>query len=820
MSHSYNEELQIGDRIAGRYEVLGVIGQGSMGVVYKCRHDMLGKVVAIKTLRLRERTADDRSQKRFEREARLASRLDHPNLISVHDFGCIANGDPYLVMDFVSGKPLYDIMKRERYLIAERAVSLFTQVCDGLFHAHQRGVIHRDLKPANILVTQLENGIEVVKIVDLGVAKIVQGEEDAEAITMTGEVCGSPIYLSPEQCMYQELDPRTDIYSLGVCLYECLMGQPPLRGATVYDTIYMHVHDQPRPFSAIIGGNPEVPKKLEEIVFKCLAKNPNDRFETMMQLKQELIASLKTSAVEASPVKVLPPESLFGSVSPAAPKKTSGEVPRPGKTGEVPRSQNKSGELPAVPADNAEQKRKSQSESRRPAADDDDDSDDDELPQEETPRPGKRNQSGASRNRSTEDLASAGGAKQSKEFKTSGQHQAKRSENSSTVNERGAKKSRLRREKGPNAGITASMQTADERGSGEGHNLKKILVLATCLSIIFGLSIGLGFAFFLTSSNTRNQALNTSNSNNAAPSHGATTETPSTTSESTQTSLNKHEATGEATGSKPAKTKTSAVSTAKKHATGGLSSDLSKYLDDDKPIAVAPQGSQSKYFSIVKNQHARSTGGFGGFQQMPSMPSVQGGAATYRSTQALAKLKDNPLIQKMKEFAASQGMPIPGATPPAQNQSSGNSNPFFGGGGIQMPSFKPPGQNASEALRPGSLLQQSNDSGHAQGGMGNQEQAATLCNEGTELCNNKQFSAACQKFEAAYKLDSKNSEIQQMYAYALNSRALELNKDGHYSDAVEYEKKAINLSPDRDVYRKNMHNFSENLKAQQAGTLP
>jgi len=105
-------------------------------------------VVAIKTLRLRERNTDDRSQKRFEREARLTSRLDHPNLISVHDFGYTNSGDPYLVMDFVSGRPLFDIMRREHYLTPERVVNLFSQVCDGLFHAHQRGVIHRDLKPA------------------------------------------------------------------------------------------------------------------------------------------------------------------------------------------------------------------------------------------------------------------------------------------------------------------------------------------------------------------------------------------------------------------------------------------------------------------------------------------------------------------------------------------------------------------------------------------------------------------------------------------------------------------------------------------------
>ncbi|MBX9723665.1 MAG: protein kinase, partial [Candidatus Obscuribacterales bacterium] len=348
MPPSYDEDLKIGDRIAGRYEILAVLGHGSMGVVYKCRHDILGSIVAIKTLRL-QRTADDRSQRRFEREARLAHKLQHPNLISVQDFGHTANGDPYLIMDFVSGEPLFDILKRERNIYPERVVNLFSQVCDGLYHAHQRGVIHRDLKPANMLVMKRDNAPETIKIVDLGVAKIVHGgdEEESEALTMTGEVCGSPIYLSPEQCTYQELDARTDIYSLGVCLYECLTGMAPLRGNTVYDTIYMHVHDMPRPFD-VVAPHLEIPKRLEEIVFKCLAKQPKDRYETMMQLKHDLVASLKQSN-GAPTLNVLPPELLFSGQNAAAKKasgefakperKSSGEIPKPGKKlpGDLPR---------------------------------------------------------------------------------------------------------------------------------------------------------------------------------------------------------------------------------------------------------------------------------------------------------------------------------------------------------------------------------------------------------------------------------------------------------------------------------------------------
>lgn len=323
MQSSYGEELGVGDKIAGRYEVMSVLGKGSFGVVFKAKHEILGRIVAIKTLRT-QRIVDDRSARRFEREAKVACLVDHPNIIKVHDFGYNAgDGVPFLVMDFVSGIPLYNILKEERCITPERAVLLFSQVCDGLFHAHQRGVIHRDLKPANIMVVKVENEPETVRIVDLGVAKIVAGsEEESDAITRTGEVCGSPIYLSPEQCVYSELDPRTDIYSLGVCLYESLTGVPPLRGATVYDTIYMHVNEQPKSFKAV-APDLDIPANIEQIVMRCLSKRPCDRFESMQELKQELLNALK----DGPEINVLAPEELFRGGG-GAPKKSG-----PGSSG-------------------------------------------------------------------------------------------------------------------------------------------------------------------------------------------------------------------------------------------------------------------------------------------------------------------------------------------------------------------------------------------------------------------------------------------------------------------------------------------------------
>lgn len=302
----FEEELFIGSKFAERYQILSVVGRGSMGVVYKARHELMGRLVAIKMLR-GQLQMDERSIKRFEREAKAASRLDHPNVIAVHDFGLTENRTPYLVMDFASGVTLYEIQKRERVLSIQRAVHIFSQVCDALHHAHLQGVIHRDLKPSNIMVLSREEDKDYVKVFDLGVAKIAwtDEEEEDEALTNTGEVCGSPVYLSPEQCKHDALDHRTDIYSLGVVMYELLTGVPPLMGETVYDTIYLHVHEEPPAFAQVTDLS--LPSRLEKIVLKALSKNPDDRHQSMQELKWDLQASM----MQSDPIlRVLPPDAL------------------------------------------------------------------------------------------------------------------------------------------------------------------------------------------------------------------------------------------------------------------------------------------------------------------------------------------------------------------------------------------------------------------------------------------------------------------------------------------------------------------------------
>lgn len=308
-SNTYTEEeLPAGTRIADRYEILSVLGRGSMGVVYKARHEMMGRVVAIKMLR-KKLVQDERSLKRFEREAKAASRMDHPNIITVHDFGLTGDRQPYLVMDYARGITLYQVQQTDLTITPERAVHIFAQVCDALHHAHLRGVIHRDLKPSNIMISDKERISDFVRVFDLGVAKIAfDTGEDAEAITRTGEVCGSPLYLSPEQCKHEELDPRSDIYSMGVVMYEMLTGKPPLMGETVLDTLYLHVHHPPPSFNEVTPGL-NIPVRLEQTVLKALEKEPYERHQTMQELKHELLAALEKPA--EGEITVLPPDILY-----------------------------------------------------------------------------------------------------------------------------------------------------------------------------------------------------------------------------------------------------------------------------------------------------------------------------------------------------------------------------------------------------------------------------------------------------------------------------------------------------------------------------
>lgn len=283
----------IGKVFADRYEVQSVLGLGGMSIVYKARHKLMERVVAIKMLHNRFKE-DITSLERFKLEAQAASSLNHTNIITVYDFGVTPEGELFFVMDCLEGENLKELIERKGRLPYQRALPIFRQICDGLDAAHKKGIVHRDLKSANVVLLKEENA-EIVKIVDFGIAKMLPGSgKENQGLTQTGEVFGSPIYMSPEQCIGKTLDARSDIYALGCLMYETLTGDPPLVGDNVLETMNKHVNDLAKP---IYEAYPDVncPTDLDELILKCMAKNPDHRYQSAAEVRDILGAMLLAS---------------------------------------------------------------------------------------------------------------------------------------------------------------------------------------------------------------------------------------------------------------------------------------------------------------------------------------------------------------------------------------------------------------------------------------------------------------------------------------------------------------------------------------------
>lgn len=275
----------IGTIIDKKYEIISLLGTGGMSAVYKAKHLLMRKIVAIKLMHPRLLN-EPQSLRRFQQEARAASRLSHPNAIAVHEFG-IEGDQPYLVMDYLDGLSLADLIKQDGKIDAQRCLHIFVQACDALSDAHRHGIVHRDLKPGNIMLTKSNDDDCYVKVVDFGIAKIVSGGGDSLKLTSTGEVFGSPLYMSPEQCVGSVLDSRSDIYSMGCLMYEALTGAPPFIGNNVLETI-LKQSSEPAPGLGTINGDIRVVQKLDAIVLKCLAKAPEQRYQSMEELRHDL----------------------------------------------------------------------------------------------------------------------------------------------------------------------------------------------------------------------------------------------------------------------------------------------------------------------------------------------------------------------------------------------------------------------------------------------------------------------------------------------------------------------------------------------------
>jgi eukaryotic-like serine/threonine-protein kinase len=272
-----------------KYKIIEMLGQGGMGTVYKAEHVLMNRTVAIKILHSQSLT-DPSAVERFKREAQLASKLSHPNAITLHDFG-IEEGSPYLVMEYVEGKTLGRIVASDGMLSTQRIVAILSQVCTALAEAHRQGIVHRDLKPDNIMVTLREDGTETAKLLDFGLSKVI-GAENVN-LTQTGMVVGTPKYMSPEQTRDQALDARSDIYSVGVILYELLSGRAPFVAQDKVDLLVKHLHEEPAPLDFTKDGA-AIPQALAQVARKALSKEPEKRQQNMEQFINELEQAAST----------------------------------------------------------------------------------------------------------------------------------------------------------------------------------------------------------------------------------------------------------------------------------------------------------------------------------------------------------------------------------------------------------------------------------------------------------------------------------------------------------------------------------------------
>ncbi|MBT4733482.1 MAG: serine/threonine protein kinase [Candidatus Marinimicrobia bacterium] len=281
----------------GSYTVSEEIGRGGMGVVYRGTHDVLGRNVAVKMLNP-QLYSDKDIKERFYSEAKLQASLIHPGLVTLYDFLEVQN-NLFLIMELVEGRPLSDIIGKEiGPMASDRAIKLFSQVLDAFAYAHENKIVHRDAKPANLLVTDQDK----VKVTDFGIAKII-GDV---GLTQTGQKIGTPIYMSPEQVMGQEVDHRSDIYCLGITLYETLAGRLPIEAQTEFSIMEFHVRETPQDPRDFY---PHIPDKLVDVIFKSIAKDPKDRFQSCDEMKQAMTGAAKghKKIKKASEEKVIPP---------------------------------------------------------------------------------------------------------------------------------------------------------------------------------------------------------------------------------------------------------------------------------------------------------------------------------------------------------------------------------------------------------------------------------------------------------------------------------------------------------------------------------
>src|SRR5258706_2199474 len=279
--------------LGGRYELDGVVGRGGMAEVYRARDLRLDRVVAVKTLR-KDLARDQTFQARFRREAQSAASLNHPSIVAVYDTGedsTSMSHVPFIVMEFVDGRTIRDLLRDDRRLLPERALEITDGVLRALDYSHRAGIVHRDIKPGNVMLNRQGE----IKVMDFGIARAVA---DTQAtMTQTAQVIGTAQYLSPEQARGERVDARSDLYSVGCLLYELLTGRPPFMGDSPVSIAYQHVREAPVPPSRI---DPELPAWADAIVLKAMEKDPADRYQSAGEMRNDIQRALQGMPLAAA----------------------------------------------------------------------------------------------------------------------------------------------------------------------------------------------------------------------------------------------------------------------------------------------------------------------------------------------------------------------------------------------------------------------------------------------------------------------------------------------------------------------------------------
>jgi serine/threonine protein kinase len=281
-------ELELGQIVAGKYRLLDVLGEGGMGVVYLAENELIEKKIALKILR-KEYSGKAELVQRFKQEAISASRIKHPNVLDVFDFGQLENGCFFLAMEHLQGCDLAQELTQSTVIEPVTAVRLALQMCRALGAAHSRGVVHRDMKPENVFLHRTEDGDEIVKIVDFGIAQLrarddqTQEQAPRRRLTRTGVIFGTPEYMSPEQAAGRNADLRVDIYAVGVILYEMFTGAVPFAGESFMAVLTAHLTQAVPPMRSW-APSLDISAELESAVMKSLAKNPDERYQSMSEL--------------------------------------------------------------------------------------------------------------------------------------------------------------------------------------------------------------------------------------------------------------------------------------------------------------------------------------------------------------------------------------------------------------------------------------------------------------------------------------------------------------------------------------------------------